>query len=254
MDRKGIQLEIDRAAELMEENAKEEAKAILEKLLSEYPSREQIYQASIDIFWWGKMFSEIKELHKRYREKTGNELKANVSVNDIERKLEILKKNRPYDASLKKVFRRISWWLYFIKEIEVSEQGISFKMITSKSYFYNWPEVKQVVLRKIEGSEQISVLAGPSARSLVIQTTDGRRYKVNIGQDEQSQSLLCEIRDYVRIERGPTKKEHTLIAIVVAIIIFLVMGIGYRAGWDGAKIGWICLLIVGLYYFFHKRL
>lgn len=250
---KTVQSELDKAAELMEEGAREEVKIILEKVFSAYPSNEEIYQIAIDIYWWGEMYAEAKGLFKRYKEKTGQELKADVSLADLEKKLEFLEKKKSYDNQEVKVFKKIAWWFHAIRKIEVSEQGISFKMINSKTYFYKWPQVKQVILRKIEGGEQGDALGGPSARGLIIQTADGRRYKMRIGSDNQSQALLAEIRNYVKIQRGPVKKENTLIAILVAVLILSAMFIGHARGWEWAIIGWVSLLIGVLYYFFHSR-
>lgn len=248
-----IQADLDKAAELMEENAKEEAKTILERLLSENPSHEEIYRTAILIYWWGAMYPEIKELFKRYKERTGKALKADISLVEVEKRLELSKKKRSDDVRKVKIFKKIAWWFYAIVKIETSEQGICFKMISSRSYFYKWTEVKQVVLRRIEGAEQISVLAGPGTRDLAIQTTDGRRYRMVISQDDQSQSLLVEIRNHIKIQKGPTKKESSLIAILAAIFIFLIMFIGIKAGWAKEEIGLAVLFIAGLYYFFHRR-
>lgn len=250
---KASQSELDKAAELMEEGAREEVKVILEKILAGYPSNEEIYQIAIDIYWYGEMYAEAKELFKRYTEKTGQELKADVSLTDLEKKIEFLEKKKAYDNQEAKVFKRIAWWFHAIRKIEISEQGICFKRINSKTYFYKWPEVKQAILRKIEGGEQGDALGGPSARGFIIQTTDGRRYKMRIGSDNQSQALLAEIRKYVKIQRGPVKKENTLIAILVAVLILSVMFIGRARGWEWAVIGWASLLIAGVYYFFHGR-
>jgi hypothetical protein len=152
-----------------------------------------------------------------------------------------------------RVFRRVSWWLYFVNKIEVDEQGICFKMFTLRTYAYKWVEVRRVVLREIEGAEVGSVLAGPPARGLKIETGDGRKFRINIGRDRQSQDLLAEIRKYTQIHRAPIRRENLFFAMLMAALLISIIVLGMRKGLEGEIVGLGALFIVGLYYFINKR-
>ncbi|MBU4579797.1 hypothetical protein KKB43_02160 [Patescibacteria group bacterium] len=220
-EQKEIDIELERANDLMEEGAKEELKGVIEKLLLKYPKSEEIYDNAILFYNWLEMYSEIKKLFFRYKENTGNDLKTDVSLEEYEKRYkEYLTKNPSIaEKGGKRKFKRLRWSLYLIEWVEVDDIGIKFKKIGSESRFYKWSEM-QVILRKIKVGHR-----SPFGRGLIIQASDRKKYKMQISPgDKQSEDFLMEIRKHLEIKRGPDKTETILLGIP-AVLIFAITGL-----------------------------
>lgn len=152
-----------------------------------------------------------------------------------------------------KIFERLSWWFNFIKKIEIRPKGISFTTINSGNNFYAWKEVKEITLRRVREDEENGEPADEDAKSLTIRTSDGKKYKIGIGQDSLSRELILEIKKYVKVKSISIKRELTVITALAAVFIISTAALGINAGWDWNEIAFIMMFIAAIYYFFYRR-
>lgn len=245
-----IDNEFERATDLMEEGAKEEAKEIIEKILGKYPNNKNSYFQAIMIYSWEEMYAEIKELFHQYKENIGKEMETDISVVSKEeyekREKEYFIKNSVIAGqSGKRRFKRLQWLFYLIEWVEVDDNGIRFKKIGVESRFYRWSEL-QAVLRKIDVNQRVQ-FCGPANRGLIIQTSDGKKYKMQISQgDKQSLGFLEEIRKHIKIKLGPAKTETILLGIPTAIIFIIAVIKAGSAGSDPIALFYILVIIITL--------
>lgn len=244
-----VDLEMDKANELMEEGANQEAKEIIERMLLKYPLNENIYFQAGCIYNWGEMYPEIIELFDRYKKNTGKEMGLDISVvsrEEVEKRQKeyLAKNNFIADQGGKRRFKRLQWLFYLIEWVEVDNEGIRFKKIGSEPRFYKWLDV-QAVLRRIDVSR--GRLTGPAGRGLIIQASDGKKYKMQISPaDKQSVDFLTEIRKHIKIKHGPAKTETILLGIPTAIIFMFAVIKAGSAGSDSAALFYILVIIITL--------
>ena len=100
--------DLDKADELMKEGKKEEAKLLITRVLQANPTNRSVYGDAVNIYLYGKRYSEAKEVFELYKQRTGKELtNVDFALEDIEQEeKEVRGTFEKYQHEKVKVFKR----------------------------------------------------------------------------------------------------------------------------------------------------
>lgn len=179
---------IRKANECMAAGKVEEAKLALQSILHSFPAEKGIYHDAVNIYLAGKLFDEAIAVFGLYKEKFGEDLHTDFTLEEIQREKKLHDSaTRYYESAKAKVFRRMSIFargrfsnlpmVFPVKEIAVSSDGIAFKK-GGQEYRYRWTEINNVYIRSREGYKGY-FLGEDVIRTLHIEA-HGRTFRIDI--------------------------------------------------------------------------
>lgn len=228
---------LDKAYSLMEDNKKEEAKKIIEDVVSTNPGDEDINISAVYMYFHANMFKEAKEILVGFKERKGRELSYTIPFSQIEKREKIHKLEV---SNNEKIFKRIyvndhgSYLDFFpVKQIRIGAHYIVI-VKRGKEYRYGWEEIIEagITTKSIPGISKAGETAVQLKR-LILKTKD-KVFKINVSYIRPGITnpdvLLHEIEAHLKIKRIKLKDEDheqlyfkIFIVFVVFILIWLLL-------------------------------
>jgi hypothetical protein len=199
---------IDKADRLMKEEKQDEAKALLVGLLQEHPNKKGYYEDAVNIYLYGNMYQEAKDIFRLYKERFNQELRSDFSLEAIEKEeKEFIEEAKLYQGSDVKVFKPI--YPIFgraIRGIKIYHDKIVIKHFFTE-YSYAWSEISEALIKKCEGE---LVGGGKYVQKRLELKTPNKSFRFNVDNGmpdfKHSDILLQELKKHIEIREDKHTK------------------------------------------------
>ena len=224
----------------------EEAKSVLTQAMRSRPEDAKLHQETVNVFLYGEMYEEAKQVFRTYRDRTGKVLHGDHSLEEVERLAnDALTKDKPSGGSNNLVFKQMSCrealaqrghlinWnsLPLISEIRIYPD----RLVLRKWWVdraYPWSEITSATLtRHPVRADAANFLE----KTLRLEMKGKVILKKDIGVYQGRDVLLRELKKHCMVKETQRKARKFPLWAWIALFILTFFGSAWLQAWLGTK-------------------